>query len=73
MGFHLTLFLVLVSLPVILAQEVRPAKIVVDGTKTVAEIDDNFICATVDWWPRDKCDYKQCPWGNASVINLVRI
>jgi heparanase 1 len=70
MGFHLTLFLVLVSLPVILAQEVRPAKIVVDGTKTVAEIDDNFICVTVDWWPRDKCDYKQCPWGNASVINL---
>lgn len=70
MGFHLSFFLILVSIPVILAQEIRHAKIVVDGNTTVAEIDDNFICATLDWWPPTKCDYNQCPWGNASVINL---
>ncbi|KAL4633568.1 hypothetical protein ACB092_04G131900 [Castanea dentata] len=70
LGFRLTLFLALVSLPAILAQDIGTAKILVDGTKRVAEIDDNFICATIDWWPRDKCDYKQCPWGNTSVINL---
>ncbi|XP_059442253.1 heparanase-like protein 1 [Corylus avellana] len=70
MGLHLSFFLILVSLPVILAQEIRHAKIVVDGTTAVAEIDDNFICATLDWWPHTKCDYNQCPWGNASVTNL---
>ena len=73
MGFHISFFLILVSLPVILAQEIRHAKIVVDGTTAVAEIDDNFICATLDWWPHTKCDYNHCPWGNASVTNLVRI
>lgn len=73
LGFRLTLFLAFVSLPAILAQDIGTAKILVDGTKRVAEIDDNFICATIDWWPRNKCDYNQCPWGNTSVINLVRI
>ncbi|KAF5477105.1 hypothetical protein F2P56_003779 [Juglans regia] len=70
MGFYLNLFLILVSIPAILAQEIRVTKIVVDGTATVAETDDNFVCATLDWWPPTKCDYNQCPWGNASVTKL---
>ncbi|XAR65251.1 Beta-glucuronidase [Bertholletia excelsa] len=30
----------------------------------------NFICATLDWWPTNKCDYNQCPWGKAGLLNL---
>ncbi|KAF8389749.1 hypothetical protein HHK36_024268 [Tetracentron sinense] len=70
MGFQLSLFLFLASLPGILAQEVADARIVVMGATTVAETDDNFICATIDWWPHYKCNYNQCPWGYSSVINL---
>ncbi|KAL5746767.1 hypothetical protein ACOSP7_023738 [Xanthoceras sorbifolium] len=64
------LFFFLVSLPAVLSREVRPATITVDGTSTIATNDDNFICATIDWWPHDKCNYNQCPWGNTSAMSL---
>ncbi|KAF2311239.1 hypothetical protein GH714_021126 [Hevea brasiliensis] len=70
MGFCLSFLFFLASIPIIFAQDVKYGTIVVDGTMTVAETDDNFICATLDWWPHDKCDYNQCPWHNSSVINL---
>lgn len=69
MGIFL-FFLFLVLLPAVLAQEVRRATITVDGTSTIATNDDKFVCATVDWWPHDKCNYNQCPWGNSSAMNL---
>ncbi|CAI0560178.1 unnamed protein product [Linum tenue] len=47
-----------------------PATVVVDGTITVAETDENYVCATIDWWPHDKCDYNHCPWEYTSVVNL---
>lgn len=43
----------------------------VRGVVSIANTDDNFICATLDWWPTDKCDYGQCPWGKAGIFNLV--
>lgn len=43
----------------------------INGTVSIARTDDNFICATLDWWPPDKCDYGTCSWGRASVLNLV--
>lgn len=70
MGFSFSLLLFLASFPVILAQEGTRATISIDGTIAVAVIDDNFICATLDWWPHDKCNYNQCPWGYSSVTNL---
>ncbi|KAJ8760848.1 hypothetical protein K2173_021886 [Erythroxylum novogranatense] len=45
-------------------------EISVSSTTTIAETDDNFICATLDWWPSNKCDYNQCPWGQAGLLNL---
>ncbi|XP_068326528.1 heparanase-like protein 2 [Pyrus communis] len=42
----------------------------VKGVTSIATTDDNFICATLDWWPADKCDYGQCPWGKAGIFNL---
>ncbi|XP_022957360.1 heparanase-like protein 1 [Cucurbita moschata] len=45
-------------------------KVSVKGVTTIAETDNDFICATLDWWPSDKCDYGQCPWGKAGLLNL---
>lgn len=43
----------------------------IDGRAAIASTDDDFICATLDWWPPDKCDYGTCSWGRASLLNLV--
>ncbi|KHN02016.1 Heparanase-like protein 2 [Glycine soja] len=45
-------------------------KLEVKGVASIANTDDNFICATLDWWPANKCDYDQCPWGQAGILNL---
>ncbi|MCD7465241.1 hypothetical protein HAX54_000904 [Datura stramonium] len=42
----------------------------IDGNSSIAKIDEDFICATLDWWPCNKCDYGTCSWGNASLLNL---
>ncbi|XP_014507098.1 heparanase-like protein 1 isoform X1 [Vigna radiata var. radiata] len=70
MGIQLVLFLFLASLRLGLSQDVEHGLILVQGIQAIAETDDNFICATIDWWPHDKCDYNNCPWGNSSAANL---
>ncbi|KZV57434.1 heparanase-like protein 3 [Dorcoceras hygrometricum] len=42
----------------------------INGSAPIGIIDEDFICATMDWWPPTKCDYGTCSWGNASVLNL---
>ncbi|XP_024024267.1 heparanase-like protein 3 [Morus notabilis] len=42
----------------------------IDGKSAIGRIDDDFICATLDWWPPEKCDYGTCSWGRASLLNL---
>ncbi|KAF8400586.1 hypothetical protein HHK36_013885 [Tetracentron sinense] len=42
----------------------------VDGKASIGRIDDDFVCATLDWWPPEKCDYGTCSWGRASLLNL---
>jgi heparanase 1 len=79
MGFIITLFLLMVSLPaILLAQEINFAKmlianIVVNGTTTIGETDNNYICATIDWFPSDTCGYNHCMQQNSSAITLVSI
>ncbi|KAI3454828.1 hypothetical protein Pfo_011491 [Paulownia fortunei] len=70
MGFQTSLLVFLAFLPAILAQKSEEARLVIDTSATVAETDANYICATIDWWPQDKCSYNRCPWGSSSVINL---
>ncbi|XP_074572550.1 heparanase-like protein 2 [Curcuma longa] len=53
-----------------LAAESPDVTLTVRGSAVAAEIDDSFLCATLDWWPPEKCNYNQCPWGQASVLNL---
>ncbi|XP_031482231.1 heparanase-like protein 3 [Nymphaea colorata] len=42
----------------------------INGSVGIAKTDANFICATLDWWPPEKCDYGTCSWGHASLLNL---
>ncbi|KAK4395884.1 Heparanase-like protein 1 [Sesamum angolense] len=70
MRFRTSLLVFLAFLPAILGQKSDEARLVVDTSTTVAETDVNYICATIDWWPQDKCNYNRCPWGSSSVINL---
>lgn len=43
----------------------------VDGSAVLATTDEAFLCATLDWWPPEKCDYGTCAWDHASLLNLV--
>lgn len=70
MGFHLALFIFLASLQVTLSQDIEHGSLLVNGAQAKAQTGDNFICATIDWWPHDKCDYGHCSWGYSSVVNL---
>ncbi|XVF85848.1 hypothetical protein PTKIN_Ptkin17bG0150700 [Pterospermum kingtungense] len=49
------------------AEDVR---VVIQGATSIAKTDDNFVCVTLDWWPTEKCNYNQCPWGKAGLFNL---
>ncbi|CAN8323665.1 unnamed protein product [Cochlearia groenlandica] len=40
------------------------------GRAAVGKVDEDFICATLDWWPPQKCDYGTCAWGHSSILNL---
>ncbi|KAK1314095.1 Heparanase-like protein 1 [Acorus calamus] len=65
--FFLILFL---SFPIgLLSKETVKATVVVYGAEAVAETDENFVCATIDWWHPSKCG-NQCPFGLSYVLNL---
>ncbi|XAR50001.1 Beta-glucuronidase [Bertholletia excelsa] len=70
MGSGFSLLLLLASLSAVWAQKVEEVVIVVNGNQAVTSTDAHYICATIDWWPRDKCNYNQCPWVSSSVLNL---
>ncbi|KAJ0965961.1 hypothetical protein J5N97_027099 [Dioscorea zingiberensis] len=42
----------------------------VNGLSAIGRTDPDFVCATLDWWPPEKCDYGTCSWGLASLLNL---
>ncbi|PIN22219.1 Beta-glucuronidase [Handroanthus impetiginosus] len=42
----------------------------IEGKFPIAKTDEDFICATLDWWPPEKCDYGTCSWDHASLLNL---
>ncbi|XP_047320279.1 heparanase-like protein 3 [Impatiens glandulifera] len=44
--------------------------ILVDGKNVIGTTDPNFVCATLDWWPHDQCDYGNCSWDQSSLLNL---
>ncbi|VAI28050.1 unnamed protein product [Triticum turgidum subsp. durum] len=67
-----SLLLLLVCLPtLIVSEDYSDVTVIVRGSKTIAATSDEFICATLDWWPPEKCNYDQCPWGKASILNML--
>ncbi|CAI9785275.1 unnamed protein product [Fraxinus pennsylvanica] len=69
MGSRGIFFCVLLSL-FCLSFAADQVKVTVKGVTSIARTEDNFICATLDWWPSNKCDYNQCPWGRAGIPYL---
>ncbi|GMI63503.1 glucuronidase 1 [Hibiscus trionum] len=65
--FAFCLKILLLSASLSFAQNVN---VVIHGAASIAKTDDNFVCVTLDWWPAEKCDYNQCPWGKAGILNL---
>ncbi|XLU61593.1 hypothetical protein S245_020802 [Arachis hypogaea] len=45
--------------------------IMIHGKSHIGRIDDDFVCATLDWWRPQKCDYGTFSWGHAFLLNLV--
>lgn len=72
MGICVALFGILTYLPAFLSQEASETTLIINGTTPIATTDANYVCATIDWWPHDKCNYNNCPWGYSSVINMVK-
>lgn len=72
MGFRFWVFLLCSSLVFVNATSVSVVEgsVYIDGRNSIGEIDEDFICATLDWWPPEKCDYGTCSWGHASLLNL---
>lgn len=72
-GFSFLLFsslLLTISASLSLADNVT---VTVRAVTAIQETDGNLVCATIDWWPKEKCDYGWCPWYNSSIINLVSL
>lgn len=53
------------------SKKVEEGVVYINGKSPIATTDDNFVCATMDWWPPDNCDFGTCSWGMASSLNLV--
>jgi heparanase 1 len=53
------------------SRTVGDGTVFIEGKAAIGRIDDDFVCATLDWWPPEKCDYGTCSWGRASLLNLV--
>ncbi|KAK8334904.1 hypothetical protein V6Z12_A09G018100 [Gossypium hirsutum] len=63
--FSLTILVSQISL-----SSTQNVNVVIQGATSIGQTDDNFVCATLDWWPTEKCNYNQCPWGKAGLLNL---
>jgi len=43
---------------------------VIVGERMISTTNENFVCVTMDWWPKEKCDYGHCPWHNSSMLSI---
>lgn len=50
--------------------EASQGMVFINGKSSIGNIDEDFVCATLDWWPPEKCDYGRCSWDHASLLNL---
>lgn len=76
LGFCFSIYLVSFSFIKVNTQYERregllKGTVFINGKAPIGKIDDDFVCATLDWWPPEKCDYGRCSWDHASLLNLV--
>ena len=67
-AFALFVFLSLAGLS--LSERVQ---VKVRSVTSIAETDNNYICATMDYGPSTMCNYGQCPWRKVGILELVYI
>lgn len=53
------------------SSDIVEGRVNINGKNVIGLTDSDFICATLDWWPPEKCDYGTCSWDHASLLNLV--
>lgn len=53
------------------ASDIVEGRVYINNKNVIGLTDSDFICATLDWWPPEKCDYATCSWDHASLLNLV--
>lgn len=74
--FHFVFSLLFCSFIFVYAEDLKAANlsvvntVFIDGTSPIGRTDSDFICATMDWWPPEKCDYGTCSWDHSSMLNL---
>ncbi|KAJ3697947.1 hypothetical protein LUZ61_001652 [Rhynchospora tenuis] len=69
-GFLSLLFSFLILAIVVSPGLAEDVTVTVRAVTPIQQTDGNLVCATMDWWPKDKCNYGWCPWYNSSIINL---
>ncbi|EFJ07718.1 hypothetical protein SELMODRAFT_133100 [Selaginella moellendorffii] len=50
----------------------RAAVVEINTSNTIWRVSEGFLCATLDWWPAEKCDYGTCSWKDASLLTMAR-
>ncbi|XP_076956959.1 heparanase-like protein 3 [Bidens hawaiensis] len=50
--------------------DIVQGSVFINGKHAIGKTDNEFICATMDWWPPEKCDYGTCSWGHASLLSV---
>ncbi|XP_057810770.1 heparanase-like protein 2 isoform X2 [Salvia miltiorrhiza] len=70
MGSNVAIICCIITLLFCLCCDAEEVKLRVKASKAIAKTDEDFICATLDWWPETKCNYNQCPWGKSGILNL---
>lgn len=43
----------------------------VETGSILATTDAAYVCATLDWYPSDRCSYGSCSWAQAGILTLV--
>ncbi|PIA62979.1 hypothetical protein AQUCO_00200771v1 [Aquilegia coerulea] len=67
---NILLVLLISNLSLCLSLLAEDVTVTVQSVTNIGTTDDNFVCATLDWWPSTKCNYNQCPWGKAGLLTL---